>query len=797
MGRPGAFPRKAPRARRACFYVAFALIAFWFARATEATVAADGGCEITSVKVGVNGAYKTGFLTRLVVEFTPTESSESSPLILSVESVDSDGAPFVMRKEATLDEARAGVIETVGLLTKATSDLTVRLGESETTLKPGKDFAKPQSPSRPIYFVVGNDKIGLNEAFAEMRWNEERRPSVVKVDRITDLPTDYRAYEAVDRLILTTEDAAIYEGEDSPESPRMKAIERWVERGGNVVLLAGKKSLPLLKPEGTLGFLSPGTQVADKAHEFRAWSALTRELQNVKNLVMTGSKSSPFLETPVVTELKPGARVEIQEAETPTLVSRPVGLGSIVYFAANLSEPPISNWSGRGRLTAKLLGYNPDAAIGARSGGVGMVNRGYVDVSGQARSSADVFQTARPIPFAVIATLILVYLVVVAPLDWFIAKRLFKRPMITWATFPISALIFCGVAIAISESRTPKECAMNQYDLLDVDLTSGTVRNTTWIGLYSPYGARYDIKYAPSFDAVSDASVELRPLPLSGSGLGGSEHSSYAPKLWDRAYDVSAGAISGVPLAKRSSKSFYGRWTGRLELPKAEELRDDGLTLRGVLVNPFDVPIYSAYVITDRCAYSLGTLPPGETVLDAGAIRLDPQRALNEHRSSIPTDATVYDANNYNSDSMRVPYILRAASFYDFAGGVELFGIEKRLVRDVDLSALLRCGRAVIYGTIVDPDNEVYRPSAEQVRQANDVTERERYQMKIAKQRGEVYKNARIETLEKYGLYGTSDKFASSDVTLDGLDTKRRFLVVRIVAPTTVVNSHYATDEEK
>ena len=289
----------------------------------------------------------------------------------------------------------------------------------------------------------------------------------------------------------------------------------------------------------------------------------------------------------------------------------------------------------------------------------------------------------------------------------------------------------------------------------------------------------------------------MRPAPLSGSGLGGAEHNSYSPRLWDRAYEVDEGEISGAPLAKRSSKSFYGRWTGKLEFPKAEELRDDGLTLRGVIVNPFDVPIYSAYVITDRCAYSLGTLPPGETTLDEGSIRLDPQRALNEHRSSIPTDAVVYDANNYNTDSMRVPYILRAASFYDFAGGVDLFGIEKRLARDVDLSALLRCGRAVIYGTIVDPDNELYRPTDEQLRQASDVTERERYRQKMAEQRGETYRNVRLETLEKYGLYGTSDEFASSEVTLDGVQSKRRFLVVRIVAPATVVNTHYAAEDEE
>ena len=159
-------------------------------------------------------------------------------------------------------------------------------------------------------------------------------------------------------------------------------------------------------------------------------------------------------------------------------------------------------------------------------------------------------------------------------------------------------------------------------------------------------------------------------------------------------------------------------------------------------------------------------MPPGETKIERGAARLEPMRILNEQRSSVPTDRLAkWDSSSYNSASKRLPYIVRAASFYDFAGGVENFGIEKRLQRELDLTALLRCGRAVIYGVVVDPECEEYRPSDETARISADALEIERLNEKLARQKGEEYHNRRLETLEKYGRYGTTPEFVSSLAT--------------------------------
>ena len=774
-----------------------------FVAAERVGAAQNKSHEISGISVGIGGAYKNGFQTQVVVFFKSTEIAPT----LELETHDGDGVPFTARHETTEEEAGAGRVETRFILPKATGKLTVRLiakdqivdervfePDSRRAEGEGSVFGVPASPSKPIYLVVGDAKAGFSEAFAELRLKEERRPEIVALESIEQLPTDFRSLESIDRIFLTTADVSLYDGYDA-RSPQFAAIYRWVQNGGHVVIFAGKDSVNLLSPGGALADLSPGANVEPKTHEFRVVNALSSELQNVKNLAMTGSRSNPFLQTPVLSELKKGSTVEMREAETPLLVSRAVGLGSVVFFAADLAAPPIANWSGRGRLMLKILGIDPDATS-LKNGSSNAIKRGYVDYSGQIRSALDRFDDVRPIPFALIAALLLAYVVVIAPLDWFLAKKVFKRPIVTWATFPIFVVLFSVIAVAIFKTKTPKEETFNQLDLLDVDMESGIVRDISWFGVYSPVGERYDMKFKPDVAGINlsdDASGIAAPLTLSGSGLGGAEQKTFMPRQWDKPYRLEGETIRDVPMATRSSKSFIASWLGSAtNLPEPLELSDDGLSLRGTIVNPFDVPIYSAYIVYKGGACALGVLPPGETKIDRGAARVEPMRVINEQRSSIPSDrAATWDSTTYNSASERLPYILRSATFYDFAGGADNFGIEKRLQREVDLSELLRCGRAVVFGAIVDPECEKYRPTEDLSRLSFDSIELERLNKKLAAQKGEEYRDVKAETLEKYGLYGTSPEFTASEASFsrsrandnDERGAAKRTVVTRLIFP--------------
>lgn len=767
--------------------------------------------EIEELRVGIAGVYKNGFKTPVVVSWKANARVDR----IELETTDSDGVPFAVGRDLAEDEKNGGTWETRITLPRASAKLTARfIGEDvkfEKTFEPSNErahdskivFSTPAVASKPIYLTIGSDNLGFAEAFAEMRWKEERRPSIVKIDSIEQLPSDFRGYDAVDKIfIAAAEGKAVLEGVDAA-SPKILAIERWVERGGDVTILANESAIPMLKSGAVLANLSPCENVADQAQEFRSVNALISELQNVKNLAMNGSKSKPFLRVPVLSGLKEGAKVEMQEVETPFLVVRPVGLGTTTYFAADPSVGPLDSWSGRGRLMLKLVGVDPDKSA-AKSTSSNYVKRGYVDLSGQIRSALDVFDGVKTVSFSLVAGLIFAYLLCIAPLDWLVAKKLVKKPNVTWITFPILAIAFAVIGVAVVRSSTPDAPVMNQVDMIDVDMASGITRDSSWFGFYSPVGDRYEFKFAPkslvgsdaSYDVVSSSvEADLDPLTLAGAGIGGAEQKSYLTRVWSDAYftqkDESCAKLTNTPLTTRSSKSFFGRWTGVLsDLPAVPELSDDGLTLRGAVINPFDVPIYSAYVVFQGGAYALGTLPPGETKIERGMTRLEPLRVLNEHQSSVPTAKLKnWDMTSYNNASTRLPYILRAASFYDLGGGEENFGIAKRLQRDVDLSDLIRSGRAVVFGTIVDAFADEYKATDELARKSADSIELERLNRKIAEQKGETFVNARENAIEKYGLTGSSDQFVPteagwrSNAEDEFKIADKRTVVVRLIVP--------------
>ena len=751
-------------------------------------VAANEALKASAVNVGINGVYKNGVQTKVVAFWKGAAER------VELETLDSDGTPFVVAKTPTAEENEAGRAEFSLVLPKANAALTLRCvadGETvEQTFKPGARsvdsetvFNAPAPASKPIYLIVGKGDIGLDDAFAALRWSEARRPTVVQIDSLDEAPVDWRSYEAVERLILTTANPEPFVGV-GPDDSRIRAIERWLELGGDVVLLAGAESIPLLKDGGAFSAFSPGAQVADSPHEFRVVNSLLANLEGVKNLAMTGTKTSPYLRVPVVSELKPNALVAMQEAETPLFVERPVGLGTVAFFAADLSTPPFSNWMGRGVLWAKILGVASAGTSTAADAPV-YVKRGYRDISGQLRSANDVFEDVAAPSFALALILAFIYLLAVGPLDWFLAKKVFKRSATTWATFPTFVFLFGALAVWTTSATRTSEPRLNQIDLIDVDVESGVVRDASWLGLYSPQDGRRDLTFAPGVASMfgKDAkfldapTATLTPLTLSGNGVGGAEQQTFAPRVWDVPYSGSASvdstaSLKDVPFLARSSKSFVGRWTGRLEALPRGDLYDDGLGLRGTIVNPFDVPLYSAFVIYDGGAYSLGTLAPGETKLERSAIRLEPRRVLNEHRSSVPTErAERWNSTDYNAGSRRVPYILRAASFYDLGGGFETYGLEKRLQGDVDLSDLIRCGRAVVYGTVVDPEAEEYRPLEDGVKPTSAAKGKTDAELAV----------------EKFGLFGSSEEMKPTVATSTGdggaVSPSKRTVVVRLVTP--------------
>ncbi len=152
------------------------------------------------------------------------------------------------------------------------------------------------------------------------------------------------------------------------------------------------------------------------------------------------------------------------------------------------------------------------------------------------------------VSFGWVVMLIVLYIVLVGPLEYYLLKRILGRLELTWLTFPIIApSCRCVRRTFSAESVKGREQRVNKIDVVDVDLTSNRVYGTTWFTIFSPKIDNYTIGVEP------------------GSGWGTSEGANLSwmgpprggrPGLIRRKYGIHEGANIADGLEKRADSGL-------------------------------------------------------------------------------------------------------------------------------------------------------------------------------------------------------------------------------------------------
>jgi hypothetical protein len=318
------------------------------------------------------------------------------------------------------------------------------------------------------------------------------------------------------------------------------------------------------------------------------------------------------------------------------------------------------------------------------------------------------------IPFSWVAGLIVLYIALIGPADYFLLRRL-KRMELTWLTFGLIAFALGVSAWLLADWARGTSVRVNQVDIVDIDGSTSRVRGTTWLRMYSPRNQNFDLELRPAAPVVTGERGSLFAWQgVPGRSLSGMDAASSASLDAQRYYirDTAAGdespqlQIDGLPLAVGATKGFAARWWGNAPLPISAELTTTPLKLvRGQVVNPLPMRLTGCVLYHDRWAYRLGTLEPGQKIsLDDIASPLDVKWLL--------TLRTVVDSRDVTTPwnrSMRddVPRILEMLMFHETAGGRGYTGLLHRYDHFIDLSGQLTAGRAVLVGKAEDSPTQL------------------------------------------------------------------------------------------
>ena len=687
---------------------------------SAAAARADQGQPPTllGVRVGFGDCYKAGLWTPVEVTLCGGREALSGRLRLTVP--DGEGAasrvvspaerPIALRpgRETTARLCvRFGRVSSPLLAEFLVDDrVVVRKTYEASTVANADHFAKAIQ-SRPLIVCIGDVAKTVEEAAMLGGAEPERRAAVGWLDDPRHLPDQWYGYEGVDALVLSTSKAERY-ATLAPESPQMEALEQWVRMGGKLVFCAGAQAARTLDKDSPWARFAPGR--FQEMVSLRQTGALETFAGSAIPIPQAARGEAP-LRVPRLAGVE--GLIEAREADLPLVVRTARGFGQIVFLAGDLDGPPLASWPDQSRLVARLLGLptSRTADEEQRSGGMWF---GYADMAGQLRSALDQFAGVRLVPFWLVATLVVVYILLIGPVDYFFLRKVVGRMQWTWLTFPAIVLVFSAAAYVLAYRLKGNELRVNQIDLIDVDMASGQVRGTSWMNLFSPTTRSFELSVQPGVRPGKPApdaraSVLMAWLGLPGKGLGGMDPQTASPVTWRDPYDFSPAlnAMRGLPIQVWSSRSLTARWCDTIVAGDAgSKLADDEQGLSGTVVNESPLPLSKCILAYDRWVYELDTLAPGQSIELSDTLRRSDLRTFLTGRRLVEgVDAKyVQETAVYDQASTDAAYVLRMMMFYEAAGGQRYTGLTNDYQQFVDGSELLTSGRAVLVGQAADAE---------------------------------------------------------------------------------------------
>jgi hypothetical protein len=245
------------------------------------------------------------------------------------------------------------------------------------------------------------------------------------------------------------------------------------------------------------------------------------------------------------------------------------------------------------------------------------------------------------IPFGYVALFIVLYILVVGPLDFILLKFVFKRLEWTWITFPTVVLGVSIVAYFAAYALKGRDLKINKIDIVDFDLrtslddkrrpTNVHAYGNTFFTILSPRIQNYTIGLEPNpafwgadarkikigkdREADEVMSADLTAWMGRPSGgmhqMGRSGGAGFFRKPYDFTEDASG--LRSVPIPVWTTKAFCASWEQALAAPPftvdlvyhTRAVGDRDIKISGKLASHLGVELVDCWLIYQKHCYSL------------------------------------------------------------------------------------------------------------------------------------------------------------------------------------------------
>lgn len=670
-----------------------------------------------NAKIGLGRHWKVGQSCPIFVSVQLDDAAQKlGSAIIEIDSLDGDGVGVTYRQQLHTAEAnKRGQVEAwIPIqLGRANSPIEVRclsrdrLCEKATLYPEDHGLALPAT--QPWIVAIG-DSLGVERSSRMGAGDNLGSFATSVISDARDVPDNWRSWLGCDLLVIASSAPDILQ---KLSEKQWKAIEQWIQNGGNCLLSMGD-GLEKLKDVAALEKLFPGPLTG----------RVTRSNPgSLESFVSTDTPIRSFGSNLVRVErgVIHLSLVDESNKRFPWWVRYSHGLGYIQFLASDLSCPQLSEWKDRKLLWDKLLAtcwemnlkntVNNSADLGGSS------YLGYEDLVGQLRATLDYFPTARVLSFGQLTALLIAIVTLIGPVDYYLSVRWLNRPYLSW-WFAGSVVALASVGLIwANQAFRPNRTLVNSLEVMDIDVTSAVARGMVWSHVYRPHASRLNVSFTSARGQTQNR-TDWQGLP--GRGLGGLE-STMATDRGMPSYQIDLGAglegkIEGIGVPAAGTKCLHTSWFESIEIGSPSSLRETaGVNqLEGIVSNPLDVDLTDAVLVYRNWFYRLPTrLTPGQSVeITFSTVPKDVPRWLN--RRSLVNGSE--QATRWNPADRQSPgRLMEMLLFYRAASGSSYVKLQHRFQPHVDLSKLIDLDRALLVGRLEKPLGQLHISGGDQV----------------------------------------------------------------------------------
>ena len=287
-------------------------------------------------------------------------------------------------------------------------------------------------------------------------------------------------------------------------------------------------------------------------------------------------------------------QVVLASQAVPLVVTANHGLGRVTALLFSPEREPVRSWKNLPAFWGKLTEV-PAEWYGPSQ----QPNYGGMSSDGIFGAMLDSRQVHK-LPVEWLLLLLIVYLVVIGPLDQYWLKRI-RKPMLTWITFPCYVVLFSLLIYFIGYRLRAGESEWNELHLVDVLLNGdrAELRGRTYASIYSPSNQRY----------ILESEQKYATLRNEFAGMWGGGQSSERANVFQKGDSFKAEVFVPVWI----SELFVSDWWQPSEVPLTVSVSAAPGGWKVAVANQADDKLSNAQIVIEDRIFGLGDLAAGQS----------------------------------------------------------------------------------------------------------------------------------------------------------------------------------------